>query len=744
MTRFRRTSVPFLVLVLLGVAGCDPAEPTTDGGTGDAPSIACTGDEACDDGAYCNGTERCVEGFCAAGTVVSCDDGIDCTVDRCSEERRACVAAPPDDDGDGFGAAGCGDGTDCDDGDPTRFPGNIEVCDDVDDDCDPTTLGGFDFDADGFVSSACCNPDGAGGTTCGEDCDDNRATTFPGALEVCDRLDQDCNGIADDGVDLAVYADADLDGVGAGPELRACAGVAGVSTRSDDCDDANPNRYPGAPELCDGMENDCDENVDETPSFVNWYPDADGDTFGTTDASLAVRSCVPVDGHSTRGTDCDDTSGAVHPGALELCDGVDNDCNGLLDFAVGLNDWEDDDRDGIVDARCPGGGADCDDNNPLVGGGVPELCDGADNDCDASVDEGVLSTPYYRDVDGDGYGSVASGAVNACVQPTGFSVRGGDCADMVASRHPGAIERCNGADDDCDAAVDEACSSDCADPREVRCGGTCISPITDERHCGASLTCTGSAAGARCDSDELCAGGSCRSQFILPNGEGAAWAPPTETVSYALVLPGDPESSSMGYVSYTTDGSRPGVSPTTRSAEIYSGAPSIELADGQTLRWVIEVFGSTSYTYPEQRYTHRRDPSASGRAGLLPQSLALRVFGEVLLGAAGSVRPGTSIDGTAPALVWRGAGASGPLQYVVSVDGVGTVACEPYTGPAYPGASVGELPFTFTAPMANGVYVIRAGLTTRAGGCAPLASHPAGDGVMIGWLVVSPGRTLKG
>jgi hypothetical protein len=739
----RHISVLFAMGVLSS-AGCEPAEPTSDGGTGDTPIIRCTSDAMCDDGAYCNGTERCADGVCAAGAIVTCDDGIECTVDRCAEERRACVAAAPDEDGDGFGAVGCGDGDDCDDTDPTRFPGNVERCDDVDDDCDPSTLGGFDFDADGFASNTCCNPDASGGMLCGTDCDDNRATTFPGALEVCDTLDQDCDGTADDGVDLAVYADEDLDGVGAGPELRACAGVAGISTRSDDCDDANPNRYPGAPELCDALENDCDENIDESPSFVNWYPDTDGDTFGDTDVSLAVRSCVPVTGHSTRGTDCNDGSGAIHPGALELCDGVDNDCNGLLDFAVGLNDWEDDDRDGIVDARCPGGGADCDDNNPLVGGGVPELCDGADNDCDDTVDEGVLSTPYYRDVDADGYGSVASGAVNACVQPAGFSVRGGDCADMVESRNPGAVERCNGADDDCDAAVDESCSSDCADPTEVRCGGTCISPITDERFCGASLSCTGSSAGARCDTDELCSGGACRSQFLLPNGEGVSWAPPAETVFYRIVVPTEPYRSSMGSVAYTLDGTRPGVSPTTEYREVYSGATTVELGDGDTVRWTIEVYGASSYSYPEQRYTHHRDPSASARPGLIPQALTLRVFSEVLLGAAGIVEPGATIDGTAPAFAWRGAGASTPLQYVLSVDGVGTVACEPYTGGGYPGSNVGEMPFSFTAPTTYGVYPVRAGLTTRAGGCAPLATHPAGEGVMIGWLVVAPPRPIKG
>ena len=87
MTFRRRVSVLF-ALGLLTSAGCDPAEPTTDGGTSDAPTIRCTDDATCDDGAFCNGAERCVEGVCARGEAVTCDDGVACTFDRCAEERR--------------------------------------------------------------------------------------------------------------------------------------------------------------------------------------------------------------------------------------------------------------------------------------------------------------------------------------------------------------------------------------------------------------------------------------------------------------------------------------------------------------------------------------------------------------------------------------------------------------------------------------------------------------------------------
>lgn len=723
MVRFRSSLLALAWLSLGSIGGCDPVSPTPPDGGGDAPGTRdCITDGECQDGVYCNGEERCVAGTCASGEIVACDDGVDCTLDRCSEARRECVFAPADEDGDGFGVLGCADGTDCDDSNARVFPGNVETCDSVDDDCDPTTLGGFDFDADGFVSSACCNPTAAGGMTCGQDCDDNRATTHPGALEVCDTLDQDCDGIADDGVDLLVYPDLDFDGVGAGTPVRACAGVAGVSSRDGDCDDSEERRYPGAPELCDLLDNDCDASIDESPSVIDWYPDVDGDGFGSTDPSLVVRSCVPLDGYSTRGTDCNDAEGAINPGASERCNGVDDDCNGLLDFRVGLNDWEDDDRDGIVDAMCPGGGADCDDTNPLVGEGSPEICDGADNDCDATVDEGVSSTPYYRDVDGDGFGSVASGAVNACLQPAGFAVRGGDCADAVASRYPGAIERCNGADDDCDAAIDESCTTDCADPSHVRCGGTCIQPITDERYCGASSTCTGDSAGARCNSDELCSAGSCRSQFIVPNGEGVAWSPPEDSVPYTLSMP----STQPVEISYTTDGTRPGPSSSTRTVV---GDATVVLTDGMTLRWVVRT---PTLTLPEQRYTHHRDPSAATRPGFVPTGARFVVSGSPSF----ATPPGGLVRFTAPARAWGA--SSAPIQYVISIDGVGTVGCEEATPTPHPGAGVGASTVSIAAPMAPGLYAVRAQLTSEAAGCrTPLSSHPGG-GLMIGWIAVYP------
>lgn len=211
----------------------------------------------CDDGLFCNGTETCVSNICASGLPVSCDDGIACTVDSCSEASRICLHTGPDRDGDGHVDKSCG-GDDCDDSDRFRYPGNIEVCDAShnDEDCDPTTVGDRDVDADGYVDADCCNPDPApgGGYFCGDDCDDTRAGVHPNVPEVCNSMDDDCNGIVDEGLVIPLYYDLDADGFGApngkGP-IYGCLGLpgfAGFSPYGNDCNDSNPAVHPGSME----------------------------------------------------------------------------------------------------------------------------------------------------------------------------------------------------------------------------------------------------------------------------------------------------------------------------------------------------------------------------------------------------------------------------------------------------------------------------------------------------------------
>ncbi len=151
------------------------------------------------------------------------------------------------------------------------------------------------------------------------------------------------------------------------------------------------------------------------------------------------------DGHS--GTDdCDDTNPTIYNGAVEVpYDGIDQDCDG--------QDLVDVDTDGHVAVEA--GGDDCDDNNSAVRPGVSEMCDGLDNNCDGTVDEGFEMTTYYVDADGDGHG-VDSDTVDACDAPDGYAETNDDCDDSMWSIYPGASEICNGLDDDCDGRVDTA------------------------------------------------------------------------------------------------------------------------------------------------------------------------------------------------------------------------------------------------------------------------------------------------
>jgi hypothetical protein len=489
--RFARGSGVSVLGLILAMAGCGGGGGDTDAAVPvDAPPAdrdaapACTEDADCEDGLACNGESSCVEGRCVAGTPMRCDDGIACTTDFCSEELRRCVNRAVDADGDGVPAETCLDargmplGDDCDDDAATVFPGALEVCDamNVDEDCDPDTLGGLDTDGDTFIDARCCN-----GATCGDDCNDAVRGANPDATEACNGIDDDCDGMVDDGLLVTVYRDADGDGHGdASMSRMGCGARAGYVLDDRDCDDTNALRSPSLPEVCDGIDNDCDGTPDpaDSPVPATWYRDVDGDGFG--DRTSFVISCaVPAGQYSLLGTDCNDADPALNPAQAERCNGRDDDCNGRADFAIpGMaGNLEDDDADGQPDAACGLGEmvSDCDDRDPLSGRGSAESCDGRDNDCDGRVDEMVASFAYFRDADGDGYGGTSGGVMVGCVPPTGFVARGGDCDDTSAVRFPGSGEGCNLADDDCDGAVDES-------PASSECSPT---PRFEERACSA-------------------------------------------------------------------------------------------------------------------------------------------------------------------------------------------------------------------------------------------------------------------
>jgi hypothetical protein len=154
-----------------------------------------------------------------------------------------------DNDGDSYHSLDSG-GDDCDDDDPDRYPGAAEICDaaGTDEDCNPETFGFRDADNDGFGDDFCCNTDSEENEYCGNDCDDTRASTNRLALDVCDGLDNNCDGAIDDETSITQYVDWDLDGHGDPEEEtpRVCPGEAGYSPLSNDCDDENPAIQPGA------------------------------------------------------------------------------------------------------------------------------------------------------------------------------------------------------------------------------------------------------------------------------------------------------------------------------------------------------------------------------------------------------------------------------------------------------------------------------------------------------------------
>ena len=303
------------------------------------------------------------------------------------------------------------DSSDCNDKNKAINPGAAEICNGLDDNCNGQIDEGFaqttwyqDYDKDGYGNKAvkklsCFQP--VGYVADSTDCNDRSNTTYPGAPELCDALDNDCNGVVDNGLTLKTwYQDYDKDGYGAKAVKKiACAAPVGYVADSTDCNDRNAAFHPGATELCDALDNDCDGVVDNGLAVKTWYQDYDKDGYGAK-AEKKV-ACIAPAGYVADSTDCNERNTKIYPGAPELCDGLDNDCNGVIDNGL----------------------------TPLQ--------------------------YFYQDYDKDGYGNKAVKKL-ACAAPVGYVADSTDCNDKNAAVHPGATEIVgNHIDDNCNGQIDE-------------------------------------------------------------------------------------------------------------------------------------------------------------------------------------------------------------------------------------------------------------------------------------------------
>ncbi|PIE18112.1 MAG: hypothetical protein CSA66_05075 [Proteobacteria bacterium] len=492
---------------------CDGLDNDCDDGTDDefGVGVGCDGD---DDDDCANGVVSC--GLADSNTTTWCDEsGAQSVVEVCDGLDNDCDNQTDEDFkpggtvtfdgglnpadagralGDSCGTGRCANGTvSCDPTDVTAMVcasplGPVaELCDGVDNDCDGLTDEDFTYQG-AAIGEECVGVGGcgAGVVECsrtegvGATCSSNLDGSMPGdSPELCDGVDNDCDGQTNEDVVDLDQADCLSQGVCAAP------GAVVVASCTVDgqwlCDYQGVADYQaGAEAACDGKDNDCDGFTDDE---FGVGAACDGD-----DADQCANGVVECDPLDPTATVCDESAQAV-----EICDSEDNDCDGLIDedFTDGTITYDFPPTEVIEALRkgdecgvgvCVGGVVICDGSGGMTCSSLAaagqEVCDGEDNDCDGVADEGVVPT-WYPDCDGDGF--FADRGIDSCEEPWlagcgGAAPQGGwttvtpqvediDCDDFNPKTHPGAEEICftmspityEGFDNDCDGGIDEGC-----------------------------------------------------------------------------------------------------------------------------------------------------------------------------------------------------------------------------------------------------------------------------------------------